>query len=150
MATTVVTTTVSREEVISTPALPEMLSTETVLPQVLETPSERGTVEVLTNPARDVLLLQSEPRAVELVVQGPQGPQGETGPQGPPGEQTTLAMTQVEPSDLWLLTHRLGRFPSVTVIDSAGSVVVGDVQYVDADTITVRFSASFAGVAYLN
>ena len=46
--------------------------------------------------------------------------------------------------------HDLGSYPSVTVVDSSGRYVIGDVQYLDENTIEVSFSASFAGKAYLN
>lgn len=49
----------------------------------------------------------------------------------------------------WVITHTLGGKPSVTVVDSAGTVVVGEVQY-DSDTqVTISFTAAFSGYAYL-
>lgn len=150
MTTVVVTPDAPRAELLSVPPVVERLVTETFAPAVVETPSLRGEVTVAASPAREVLLHDMPPQAVELVVQGPQGPQGEPGPQGPPGEQVTTVIAQVEPADTWVLHHRLGRHPSVTVIDSAGTVVLGGVRYVDADTIELTFSASFAGTAYLN
>ncbi len=50
----------------------------------------------------------------------------------------------------WTIVHSLGKFPSVTVVDSANSEVEGDVEFVDPDTIIVRFSAAFSGRAYCN
>lgn len=50
----------------------------------------------------------------------------------------------------WTITHNLNRFPAVTVVDSGGNVGWGAVQYVDANTLTIAFSAAFAGKAYLN
>lgn len=50
----------------------------------------------------------------------------------------------------WNIPHNLGRFPSVTTIDTAGSVLYGDVTYIDDDNIFVAFSAPVAGTAYLN
>lgn len=57
---------------------------------------------------------------------------------------------QDTPSDIWTINHNLGRRPSVTVVDSADTVVYGNVQYISDDTIEVTFSAGFAGKAYLN
>lgn len=51
---------------------------------------------------------------------------------------------------VWTITHNLGRFPSVTVVDSADTQVVGDVDYIDENTLTVSFVAPFSGSAYLN
>lgn len=57
--------------------------------------------------------------------------------------------TQVTASSTWNITHDLGGKPSVTVVDSANSVVVGDVVYVDDANIRIEFSGAFSGSAYL-
>ena len=73
---------------------------------------------------------------------------GIIGPQGPPG--TTYIHHQQVAAKTWRVEHDLGGYPSVTVVDSSGRYVIGDVQYLDENTIEVSFSASFAGKAYLN
>jgi hypothetical protein len=50
----------------------------------------------------------------------------------------------------WSITHNLNKFPSITVIDSANRVVVGAVEYININSLTVTFTASFSGKAYLN
>ena len=57
--------------------------------------------------------------------------------------------TQSSASSTWNITHELGGRPSVTIVDSAGTVVVGDVVYNSNTSITVTFSAPFSGFAYL-
>jgi hypothetical protein len=57
---------------------------------------------------------------------------------------------QNSPSTTWTITHNLGRRPSVTVVDSAGTVVVGEVTYTSDNVLTIQFSAGFSGQAYLN
>jgi len=57
--------------------------------------------------------------------------------------------TQSSASSTWNVTHELGGRPSVTIVDSAGTVVVGDVVYNSNTSITVSFSAPFSGFAYL-
>ena len=57
---------------------------------------------------------------------------------------------QPTPASSWTIAHQLNRYPSVTVVDSAGEVVIGDIRYVDANTITAAFSGGFSGSAYLN
>lgn len=81
----------------------------------------------------------------------PGGP-GIQGPPGPPGisSGSTFTFTQVAPSAFWTITHNLNRYPSVEVVDSSGRMVEGDEQYIDGNSLTVSFSAPFAGVAYLN
>jgi hypothetical protein len=57
--------------------------------------------------------------------------------------------TQSVAATTWVVTHTLGGFPSVTVVDSAGTAVFGDVKYDSATQITITFTAAFSGFAYL-
>lgn len=50
----------------------------------------------------------------------------------------------------WLIEHNLNCFPSVTIIDSANSEVIGEVEYINTNSLKAKFSASFSGIAYLN
>ena len=81
---------------------------------------------------------------------GIDGTDGVDGADGPPTPLTTFPFTQTSPSAQWNIQHDLGRYPSVTVVDSAAQVVDGDIDYIDANNISVSFSAPFSGVAYLN
>lgn len=62
----------------------------------------------------------------------------------------TTEFNQVSASSVWTITHDLERFPSVTVVDSSGNLVIGDVDYVSNLELTITFSAPFSGTAYLN
>lgn len=76
-----------------------------------------------------------------------------TGSQWQPADETstsTYVHTQAVAASTWVITHGLARFPSVSVVDSALNVVVGDVRYDNPNQVTVRFSAAFGGTAYLN
>jgi len=53
-------------------------------------------------------------------------------------------------SDTWTINHKLDNYPSVTVIDSSGNIVEGEVKYEDNNTCIVTFKAAFKGKAYLN
>tara|TARA_B110000908_G_C9872286_1_gene278876 strand:+ start:279 stop:533 length:255 start_codon:yes stop_codon:yes gene_type:complete len=53
-------------------------------------------------------------------------------------------------SATWNVTHNLGKKPAVSVVDSANTVVVGEVTYVNDNSLTIVFQAAFAGKAYLN
>lgn len=57
--------------------------------------------------------------------------------------------TQGAASSTWNITHALGGRPSVTIVDSASTVVFGEVVYNSNTSITVLFSAPFSGYAYL-
>lgn len=61
----------------------------------------------------------------------------------------TYTYTQSIPAAVWVITHNLVRFPAVVVVDSSGGEVEGDVEYTDANHLTLTFSAPFSGVAYL-
>lgn len=57
---------------------------------------------------------------------------------------------QVTPSSQWDVTHNLNKKPSVTVVDSADSVVIGDVQYINNNQVRLTFVGAFSGKAYFN
>lgn len=93
---------------------------------------------------------------------GPVGPQGETGPEGPqgpqglPGESPNVVAvnyvhTQNSPSTVWVVNHNLGvEAINVTVVDSGGNKVIGDVEYNTQNQLTLTFSSAFSGKAYLS
>lgn len=103
---------------------------------------------------------------VEVTGIGPQGipgPQGDPGEQGPQGEQGEPGVdgvdgtndafylhNQMSASATWNITHNLGKYPSVTVVNSAGDEVIGDVNYPSINTVTINFSAANGGKAFLN
>ena len=66
----------------------------------------------------------------------------------------TFIFTQTVAAKVWgtngIVTHNLGKFPSITVIDTANTVVTGEYTYIDNSSVTLTFSAAFAGKAYLN
>lgn len=50
----------------------------------------------------------------------------------------------------WEIQHNLDKYPSVTIVDSAGTEVIGEVQYIDQNNVVLLFTAPFSGKAYLN
>ena len=66
------------------------------------------------------------------------------------GEIETFVFTQQVSSSVWTITHFLNKYPSVTVVDSAGSVVIGEITYLNLSTISIAFTSEFSGKAYLN
>lgn len=83
----------------------------------------------------------------EVGPRGLQGIQGEVGPAGPPS-LSFYRHHQTSASDTWLIEHDLFYPPSVTIVDSAGTVLLADVFYIDDFHIQVTFSAPTAGYAY--
>ena len=63
-----------------------------------------------------------------------------------------MSYVHVQPtvSATWMVEHDLGWFPNVTVIDSAGSTVEGDIAHIDTTMLTISFSGAFTGHAYLS
>lgn len=66
------------------------------------------------------------------------------------GSDKSFEFTQASPSLTWTINHELNKFPSVTVVDSAGTQVIGDVQHTDNNNLTITFINQFSGKAYLN
>ena len=62
----------------------------------------------------------------------------------------TFVFNQNTPATVWNIQHNLGKFPSITVIDTGDTVVTGEYTYIDNNNVTLNFSAAFAGKAYLN
>ena len=62
----------------------------------------------------------------------------------------TFVFEQALPSTTWVVNHNLNKFPAVSVVDSANTTVEGGIQYNNQNTLTLTFSASFSGKAYLN
>ena len=63
---------------------------------------------------------------------------------------TTFEFNQGVSATTWNITHNLGKFPSITVIDTGDTVVTGEYTYINNNQVTLNFSAAFAGKAYLN
>ena len=53
-------------------------------------------------------------------------------------------------SSIWTINHNLNKFPNVVVFDSADNQAVGAITHVSKNQLTITFSASFSGTAYLN
>ena len=62
----------------------------------------------------------------------------------------TFIFNQVAPSNQWNITHNLGKFPSITVIDTGDTVVSGEYIYNNNNQVTLNFSVPFSGKAFLN
>lgn len=90
-----------------------------------------------------------------LVIYGPKGPNGWPqpglelqGPQGLPGG--SYEHHQNSPSQTWVITHPLLFRPNVTVIDSAGFEVLGDISYPLPNKVVVEFATQLGGIALLS
>ena len=111
--------------------------------------TQSGQIE-LVEVDTDVLQVVASTTEVQVVTIGIQGPVGPQGPAGPATPGTTYVFEQNTPATTWTIVHNLGQYPSVTVVDSGGSVVIGAVDYIDTNTCVVSFTMAFGGRAYLN
>lgn len=57
---------------------------------------------------------------------------------------------QSTPAATATITHNLGKYPAVVVVDSAETVLVGDVTYLDLNRVFVDMGVPFPWTAYLN
>lgn len=51
---------------------------------------------------------------------------------------------------VWTINHNLGKYPSVSIVNSAKELVIADVHYINLNTVELKFTSAFAGIAYLN
>ena len=68
----------------------------------------------------------------------------------PQGNDKTFIFTQGVASNFWEVPHYLGKMVSVTVVDTGGTTVEGDVAHIDSNRITIEFNAPFTGQAFCN
>lgn len=73
-----------------------------------------------------------------------------TGGNGQGGGDKHFRHQQLTAATVWQITHNLGKYPSVTVLTSAGQNVIGEVEYPSLNTVRITFTQAFAGDVYLN
>lgn len=66
------------------------------------------------------------------------------------GGDKTFIFTQAVASNKWYIQHNLNKNPSVTIVDTGNNVIVGAIEYVDANNCICTFTSAFSGKAYLN
>lgn len=57
---------------------------------------------------------------------------------------------QIIATNTWIVSHPLNKYASITVVDSNGNIIFGDVHYDSLSQITVSFTSIFSGKAFLN
>lgn len=67
-----------------------------------------------------------------------------------PSEAQSEVFTQPTPSATWTITHSLPFTPSVSIVDSAGTLIHTEILYDSPTQIRSISSAAFSGVAYLS
>lgn len=57
---------------------------------------------------------------------------------------------QNETESIWIVTHSLGKYPAVCIIDETNRVVEATVRYIDNNSLEIIFSEPFSGRAICN
>lgn len=137
------------------------------------TKSKNSSIDVTsTKPRSSITVGVPKTSIVEKIDRGPAGPPNQlsigTVVEGPSAQVTITGSApsqtlnfvlpvggnythnQIASSSTWTITHNLGFFPAVSVVDSGGNHVIGDVTYVSQNVVTVSFNSSFGGKAYLS
>lgn len=57
---------------------------------------------------------------------------------------------QSSPSTTWTVNHNLNKRVAVSVVDSAGTLIICDVRYVSDSQVVLTFDAATSGNAYAN
>lgn len=65
-------------------------------------------------------------------------------------QDRTFRHVQIAAANIWTINHNMACRPSVTVVDSAGTRIFGEIEYLNDNTVRVSFTAQFSGEAYLN
>lgn len=100
-----------------------------------ETPTETGDYNNLINmPSINDAVLKGNKTSAELGIIS----------------DKTVAYQQATASNTWKIKHNMDKYPAVTVVDTSGNVIVGDLTYTDSNNIMVTFSSPVSGTAYLN
>lgn len=65
-------------------------------------------------------------------------------------QQNTFVYDAQVASATWVVVHNMGKFPSVTIVDTAGDEMDALVKHNSNNQLTITFSAAVSGKAYLN
>lgn len=50
----------------------------------------------------------------------------------------------------WIVNHNLGKFPAIQCVDSAKTIIEGEVIHTDTNSLTIKFNQAVSGFAYCN
>jgi|TARA_R110000744_G_scaffold127455_1_gene234252 hypothetical protein len=65
-------------------------------------------------------------------------------------EDKHFTYNQGIPSSVWNIQHNLNKFPSVSIVDTSGSIIYTDVEYIDINNLRLTFFSALSGKAYMN
>lgn len=50
----------------------------------------------------------------------------------------------------WVVIHNMNKYPSVSIVDTANDIIMGEIKYNSLNQLTITFTADISGKAYLN
>ena len=62
----------------------------------------------------------------------------------------SFVFNQAIPSDVWVIDHNMGKYPSVFCTDSSDDEIVGDIKHTSVNTVTITYAFPTGGKAFLN
>ena len=62
----------------------------------------------------------------------------------------TFVFEQAIASNTWVIKHNLHKYPSVSLVDSAGTQFEAAVEYIDKNNVVVRMNGATTGKAFFN
>lgn len=134
----------------------------TKTPNKYVTVTQKKNVSVVTEPADQILEVHDQgvagPANVLSVGTVTAGTAAVTITGTPPAQVLNFVLpvgasyvhTQSVSASTWTISHNMGFFPSVSVVDNGGNMVIGDVLYITENQVSISFSASFGGKAYFS
>lgn len=121
---------------------------EHIIVQVFENPIQEERVKIVLEEQRNIVQIEEE--GIRIIQTGTQGPPGVGFLPNRIAKLETYVYRQDIPTSLWTINHNLDAYPSVSIVDSTETIVIGEVEYIDRNSVVVTFNGSFSGKAYLN
>lgn len=66
------------------------------------------------------------------------------------GSDKNYIYEQTEAKNTWIITHNLGKYPCVNLIDDNNIKIMGEIKYISENEIIARFNKEYTGKAILN
>ena len=63
---------------------------------------------------------------------------------------SSFKFTQSVAEKIWMIEHNLDKYPSVTTVDDDSQIIIGEVTYMNSNSLLVKFTHAVSGQAYLN
>lgn len=140
---------------------------------VIKLNKNNRTIVVKRSPKKEITIVQQKPRVIEIIQTGKRGRTGENGmgvPTGGTVGQLLVKKSNTDFDTVWStesavdknyildftvqgsldIDHNLNKYPTVSIIDTAGDLVEGSVRYLNENSITVSFSSPFSGRVICN